>query len=80
MPPRTKRAVEEIDDNDQDDSINEHVFVQLAKLHWLKSKKPTSKVKVKPDVLKEEIWDVLEAEDFQFQSLLLLENLQLLER
>jgi intron-binding protein aquarius len=55
----------------------EHPFAQLAQKHWLKSKKP---VKVKPNVLKNEIWDVLEQEDFAFKSLLVLENLQILER
>jgi len=88
MPPR-KRAppVEKVhevheDTVKQEDPSTEHVFVQLAKQHWLKpttSKRPVTKVKVKADVLKEQIWDVLEKEDFQFQSLLLLENLQLLE-
>jgi intron-binding protein aquarius len=52
-------------------------FAQLAQKHWLKSKKSA---KVKPDVLKNEIWDVLEREDFAFKSLLALENLQILER
>lgn len=55
------------------------VFTQLAKKHWLKSSK-SSKVKVKPDVLKGEIWDVLEKEDFAFRLLLELETLQLLDR
>lgn len=66
---------------DQNENPPKHNFVQLARDHWLKapSKKP-AKVKVKPDVLRTEIWDVLEAEDFQFQSLQLLENVQLLER
>lgn len=87
MAPRTRGVIEEPQNDSkiqEDDSSVEHVFVQLAKKHWLKpttSKKvATTKVKIKPDVLKKEIWDVLEAEDFQFQSLLLLENLQLLER
>lgn len=52
-------------------------FAQLAQKHWLKSKKSA---KVKPDVLKNEIWDVLEREDFAFKYLLALENLQILER
>ncbi|CAL3965876.1 unnamed protein product, partial [Diplocarpon coronariae] len=51
-------------------------FEQLAKAHWTKK---STKVKVKPDVLKNEIWDVLEKEDFAFSSLLALENLQILE-
>ena len=36
--------------------------------------------KVKPDVIKKEMWDVLENEGFQFRSLLILESLQLLEK
>lgn len=56
-------------------------FEEIARLHWLKaSKKKAAKVKVKPDVLKHEIWDVLEKDDFSFKSLLALENLQILER
>lgn len=54
-------------------------FAQLAKKHWLKASKKTTKVKVKPDVLKAEIWDVLVEKDFDFKSLLVLENLQILE-
>ncbi len=53
-------------------------FAQLANKYWLKKK--SSKVTVKPDVLKKEIWDVLEKEDFAYRSLLVLENLQILER
>ena len=52
-------------------------FAQLAKQHWLK---PAKKVKVKNEVLKDEIWDVLEKEDFLYKSLLTLESLQILER
>jgi len=58
----------------------ENPFAQLAKKHWLKSSKKTTKVKVKPDVVKLEIWDVLEKENFSFKSLLVLENLQILEK
>lgn len=58
----------------------EDVFAQLAKEHWLKTSKRTKKVKVKQDVLKNEIWDILERDGFPFKSLLVLENLQLLER
>lgn len=49
---------------------------QLAHEHWLRT--PESK-KITPDRLKKEIWDVLEQENFQFRSLLALDNLQLLE-
>lgn len=62
------------------DLEGENSFVILAKKTWLKISKKTTKVKVKPDVLKTEIWDVLEKEDFAFKSLLVLENLQILER
>lgn len=58
----------------------ENAFEELAKKHWLKSTKKQTKVKVKPDVLKSEIWDILEKEDFEFRSLLALENLQILEK
>lgn len=80
MAPRTRGAIDEASD---DEPAGENAFLQFAKAHWLKpttTKKQPSKVKVKQDELKEEIWDVLEAEDFQFQPLLLLENLQMLER
>jgi intron-binding protein aquarius len=84
MAPRTRGIAEgqhDVDDGRPTvaDLQGENVFSQLAKKHWLNSKK-TTKVKVKPDVLKTEIWDVLEKEDFAFKSLLVLENLQILER
>ena len=62
------------------DLQGDHPFAQLAKQLWLKSSKSASKVKVKPEVVKKEIWDVLEEEDFPYRSLLVLENLQVLER
>lgn len=55
-------------------------FVQLAKQHWLKPSKRATKVKVKNDVLKRDIWDPLEKEKFPLSSLLTLEGLQILER
>ncbi len=55
-------------------------FAMLAKQLWLKPTKKAAKIKVKPDVVKKEIWDVLEQEDFSYRSLLTLENLQILER
>ncbi|KAF4458644.1 NAM7-nonsense-mediated mRNA decay [Fusarium albosuccineum] len=57
----------------------EHQFVQLARKHWLKRGKKATKPKVKNDVLKQNIWEVLEREGFQYKSLLLLESLQTLE-
>ncbi|KAK5988865.1 RNA helicase aquarius [Cladobotryum mycophilum] len=57
----------------------EHQFVQIARQHWLKPTKKAAKVKVKNDVLKQGIWDVLEQDGFTYKSLLLLESLQTLE-
>ena len=50
---------------------------QLAEKHWLGSQKSR---KVRAEVIKKEIWDVLEKEDFAYSSLLTLEGLGLLER
>ncbi|TPX08986.1 uncharacterized protein E0L32_009565 [Thyridium curvatum] len=61
-------------------AVDEDVeFAQLAKQHWLKTTKRSTKVKVKNEVLKTEIWDSLEKDGFQFKSLAALESLQLLE-
>jgi intron-binding protein aquarius len=62
------------------DLQGDHPFAQLAKQHWLKESKSVSKVKVKPEVVKKEIWDILEQDNFSYKSLLVLENLQVLER
>ena len=51
-------------------------WTRVANENWLK--RARSK-KVKKDVVKSEIWDVLEKESFQSRSLLVLENLQILE-
>lgn len=51
-------------------------WVKLAKAHWLDVKVR----KVKPDVIKKELWDPLEAEGFSSRSLLILENLNVLEK
>jgi intron-binding protein aquarius len=85
MGPRKRGPVEghkEADDTRPTvaDLQGDNPFALLANKHWLKATKKATKVKVKPDVLKKEIWDVLEKEDFQFKSLLVLENLQILER
>lgn len=58
----------------------EHQFVQIARKHWLKPGKKTAKVKVKNDVVKQGIWDVLEQDGFSYKLLLLLESLQTLEK
>lgn len=57
---------------------DESPFAQLAREHWLRPSKKA--VKVKPDLIKTEIWDVLQQDNFAFKSLLSLENLQILEK
>lgn len=60
-----------------EDFRDDNSWVKLAKTHWLK----TTKVrKVKQDVLKKDLWDPLEAERFSLRSLLILENLNILEK
>ncbi|KAI0024915.1 P-loop containing nucleoside triphosphate hydrolase protein [Xylariomycetidae sp. FL0641] len=61
------------------DLEGESEFAQLASQHWLKTTKRATKVKVKNDVLKSSIWDVLEKDGFPYKSLLVLEGLQTLE-
>ncbi|KAJ0297041.1 hypothetical protein COL5a_010756 [Colletotrichum fioriniae] len=63
------------------DIEGESAFAQLAKKHWLKTtrSKRATKVKVKNDVLKQEIWDVLERDGFPYKSIVTLESLQTLE-
>ena len=60
------------------ESEEELKWKRLADDHWLKDS-PRAR-KVNPEVLKQDIWDVLEKADFVFRSLLILDNLQLLER
>ena len=49
----------------------------LALKHWSRAVKIG---RVKPDVIKKEIWEVLEGEGFNLRSLLQLESLQLLDK
>ncbi|KAI9820245.1 MAG: hypothetical protein M1827_005867 [Pycnora praestabilis] len=58
------------------DVHGDNYFAQVAQKHWLLKARV---VKVKQEVLKNDIWDALESEGFQFRSLLILENLQILE-
>lgn len=65
-----------------EDLEGESEFATLARQHWLGTprKSPEDvKVKVKNEVLKREIWDTLEKENFPLKSLLVLEGLQTLE-
>ena len=65
----TFSAGEELEDDNH--------WTQLAQKHW---SRPSKSGKVTSEIIKNEIWNVLEAEDFLFRSLLLLENSQLLEK
>lgn len=56
----------------------ENRWNQLAENVW--SKTSSQPRKVRPEIIKTEIWDVLEKEDFDSRSLFRLENLQLLEK
>ena len=60
-----------------DDLTGDNHYALLARKHWLGKSKPS---KVQTSVVKEELWDYVEKEGFAFGSLLLLEQLQLLER
>lgn len=59
------------------DLEGDNEWTQLARKHWLG---PIKSKRVKNDVVNIGIWDVLEKENFQYRSLLILESLQLLER
>lgn len=59
---------------------NSNYWAELAGEHWANSSKVSKAKKIKPEVIKKKIWDVLEQENFHFRSLLMLENLQLLEK
>ncbi|EEP77784.1 conserved hypothetical protein [Uncinocarpus reesii 1704] len=59
------------------DLQEENQWVALARGHWLKSSKPR---KVRPETIKSDIWDPLVSEGFSLHSLLLLENLHILEK
>ena len=55
---------------------DDNPYAQTARSTWLTAKSP----KVLPSVVKEELYDRLEASDFPYTQLLLLEQLQCLER
>lgn len=60
-----------------EDFRDDNPWVKLAKSHWLDT---TKSRKVKQDVIKKDLWDPLEAERFSLRSLLILENLNILEK
>ncbi|KAF2748206.1 DEAD helicases superfamily protein-like protein [Sporormia fimetaria CBS 119925] len=59
------------------DLHGENHFAQVARKNWLGSAKAP---RVRPEVLKKDLWDELERAEFAYPSLLVVENLQLLER
>ncbi|PKS06800.1 hypothetical protein jhhlp_006875 [Lomentospora prolificans] len=60
------------------DAQHDNPWAPVARKHWLKPSK-SAKVKVKNDVVKGELWDVLEGEGLRYSSVLALENVQALE-
>lgn len=52
-------------------------WVSIAKSRWLKQDKVP---KLKHDDIKRELWDPLEKEGFPLRALLILENLNILEK
>ncbi|KAI9846790.1 MAG: hypothetical protein M1837_003639 [Sclerophora amabilis] len=77
-PTNVPRASRSLDDGRPtvEDLRGDNEYTRFARKTWLGTKAPP---KVNPDSLKREIWDVLETEGFPFRSLLILENLQILE-
>lgn len=60
---------------ENEDELN---WKQLADNEW---SKPSARARrVRPEVVKGDIWDRLEKEDFDFRSLFILDTLQLLEK
>ena len=59
------------------ESEDQRDWVSLAQKHWAK---PVKTKKIKIEVIKTELWEVLEQENFEYQSLLILESLRLLEK
>ena len=61
-------------------ATEQNEWAELARKHWLKQSKKATRVKVKNDVIKKEIWDVLEKESFKYKLLISLESMQALEK
>lgn len=57
----------------------EHPFVHVARQNWLKAGKKGGTVKVKNDLIKGSLWDVVEKDSFSHKPIALLESLQTLE-
>ncbi|KAH0565657.1 hypothetical protein GP486_000947 [Trichoglossum hirsutum] len=78
MAPR--KSVKEVGPADSRPTVAElqgdNHYAQLAKKNWLNTPGPS---RFNPELLKSGVWEPLENENFQFRSLLILENLRLLE-
>ncbi len=59
------------------DAPIEEAWASLARKLWLTGSAPRT---AKPETVKADIWDPLEAEEFSSRALTTLENLQILER
>lgn len=59
------------------DLQEDNQWVNLARTYWLNT---SNLRKVKPEVIKNDIWESLESEGFALRSLLILENLHILEK
>ena len=57
--------------------LQQNPYSDVARIHWLNTSKTP---KISQDVIKSELWHRLESDRFAFNSLAILENLQLLER
>ncbi|RVX73920.1 hypothetical protein B0A52_02810 [Exophiala mesophila] len=66
----------DVSSSSADAGILQSQWEELAAKHWLK----TIPSKVKPDLIKNALWDPLENGSFPTRSLVALENLQVLER
>ena len=60
-----------------DELGDEGHWTLLARQHWSKSVEPR---KIRQEVIKKDIWERLQSENFEIRSLVVLENLQLLEK
>jgi intron-binding protein aquarius len=59
------------------DLHGENPFAQVARDNWTNSQGPP---KIRQTVVKDDLWDPLERDGFPYMTLLILENLQLLEK
>lgn len=71
------QILEQDNRSEVDDPNDTNKWTLLAEKYWLK---PTKSRNINAQVVKSEIWDVLQNNGFEYRSLLFLENLQLLEK